>query len=105
MRLPLWWPSLWRNGSAMSEARAAWKRIVEELKAGPAVLQDPSVRAVILESWHRSREAGVQPKGPVLLRSVDAVDLSRRLLQNKGLLEAAVEAIDEFSRSLVDIKH
>jgi transcriptional regulator of acetoin/glycerol metabolism len=89
----------------MSEARAAWKRIVEELKAGPAVLQDPSVRAVILESWHRSRDAGVQPKGPVLLRSVDALDLSRRLLKYKGLLEAAVQAIDEFSRSLVDIKH
>jgi sigma-54 dependent transcriptional regulator, acetoin dehydrogenase operon transcriptional activator AcoR len=89
----------------MSEGSAAWKRIVEELKAGSALLQEPSVQPLILDSWRRCRDAGVKPDGPVLLLSVDEADLSRRRLHHRVLLEAAVGAIDKFSRSLGKVKH
>src|SRR5437868_10817298 len=87
----------------MTYAPRHWRNFVRDLSSQ---LPIAGVRPVILESWMRSRAAGVDPAShSVLLRRVDQSDLARRLNANQGLLAAAEPVLRDFSKSLGRLQH
>lgn len=88
----------------MASARAVWDEIRRELvtrqTAAPQIQ-----RSIILESWQRSRDAGVNPDGPISLRRIDLDELTIRRVRCRRLLDAATSLIDDFSTSLQDRRH
>lgn len=75
----------------------AWERFVAGQPPGEAV------RAVVLESWQRSRHAGVDPRAPYRPRQVD--DVAARLAAAERLLEVAAPHLDWIDRALGDVPH
>ena len=59
---------------------------------------------VILDSWKRSRESGIDGDGPVLLRRILPEDLELRLAGNAAVLRAAEPFLENFSEALT-VKH
>lgn len=89
----------------VSPAKQAWSRIVEQLQTFEASSVGATVRPVILESWRRSRDAGVNPSRGLLLHRVEVPELQRRQAANRRLLAAAMEPIDNCSAALRSLKH
>jgi transcriptional regulator of acetoin/glycerol metabolism len=87
----------------MASVAQKWKQFITTLKQGAA---DIPVRPIILESWKRSRDAGVDavPEG-TLLRRVEADELTARLAANAQLLKFAQPAMERFSRNFATMKH
>ncbi|MBS1851752.1 MAG: GAF domain-containing protein [Acidobacteria bacterium] len=87
----------------MATTEEAWKHFLE------SALQNPThekIRPIILDSWRRSRSAGVDPlKTHILLRQVSLAELDRRLQINQVLVEISVPLIDEFSVCYENLKH
>jgi len=79
-----------------------WKAFVE----GAGTYFGDGVRPLILDSWKRSRAAGL-PAAPekTLLSSVDNQDLQKRLARNSCLLAAAKPLLTAFSLSVGGVKH
>lgn len=75
----------------------AWERFVAGQPPGEAV------RAVVLESWQRSRRAGVDARVEQPPRQVP--DLAARLAAAERLLEVAVPHLDWIDRALGDVPH
>lgn len=74
-----------------------WERFLASLEHRAE--QEGSTRPCIVESWQRSRNAGVDPERPAFHRVSDA-DLAARLEVNRPLLDAAVPKLLEISSSL-----
>src|SRR5689334_60861 len=89
------------NYTLMASPQALWHQIRLQLLARQTA-GDPTLRHVILESWQRSRDAGVNPEGQISLRRIDLDELKTRRTDCRRLLEAATPLIDDFSRSLRD---
>lgn len=88
----------------MSSAQRRWERVRQQILARATVCDD-GPRAVILESWRRSRDAGVQTDGRVLLHRISLQELADRRSKNRVLLDTAIPMLDEFSNSKLPTKH
>lgn len=73
-----------------------WERFLLSLESRG---REGSARSCIVESWQRSRDAGVSPERPSFHRVSDA-DLAARLEANRRLLAVAVPKLLEISRAL-----
>src|ERR1051326_9089340 len=84
-----------RRGRDMDLIREQWQRFI----AGEPTAGQPGL--AILNSWRRSREAGVEPEPARLTaRSVDVGELSRRLEANAELIDLARPHLDWLSATL-----
>jgi transcriptional regulator of acetoin/glycerol metabolism len=64
------------------------------------------VPEVLLQSWERSRIAGVDPQpGQLECSRVDESDLQRRLLANRELLDVSVPHVERLSKMLARERH
>jgi PAS domain S-box-containing protein len=89
-------PSDRRSG----DVRVQWQRFLEE------IAPDAALRPVILDSWRRSRAAGVDPMPTRLtLRQVPAGELEHRLVASAELLAVARPHIEWLSSMHAAIPH
>ena len=88
----------------MASPRAVWDEIRQQLLA-KRTAADPALRRIILESWQRSRDAGVNPDVQISLRRISLDELTTRRASCRRLLAAATSLIDDFSISMQDRKH
>lgn len=78
---------------------ATWRRYFESAAGGP-------LRAVIVESWTRSLDAGVDPTAQdVTVPRVSADELQQRREANATMIDAATPHVEWLSRSLRGIRH
>src|SRR5688572_27880601 len=78
----------------------AWRQFIEGLP-----IEHP-IRHVILESWRRSRDAGVEPEPHQLsLRRVPNEDLQPRLAANDELIHAARPHLYTLSQLMLGRSH
>jgi len=85
----------------LSPIAKAWKKFVEAASSDPEVA---FVRPLILDSWQRCRQSGLDPKLPTpILQRVSDIDV--RLAANSALIQAADRLLDDHSLSLGDIQH
>lgn len=84
--------------------RAAWGQVVAKLQnmAWPG---GATARPLILESWRRCWDAGLDPDAPITLRRIDLPELLQRQAANRALLTVAPELIDRFSAAMAALKH
>lgn len=81
-------------------ARAAWEGFVSELP------EDHRLREVIIDSWRRSRDAGVKPtQSLAALRRVSKQSLARRITKARALLDAAAPHLRWLSAVASDTPH
>ena len=79
----------------MSSPQKSWREFAKSLAQHPYTRD---VRPVILESWKRSRAAGVRRyHEKPLLHRIGAADLENRLEKNRELIEAGGRLLQKFS--------
>lgn len=84
----------------MDETMEQWKRFVDGLPA------NAPLRSVILESWHRSQAAGVEPQAErVEFRRVSDDDLQCRLTNNADWLAIAHPHLEWIANTLAHVPH
>src|SRR5690242_8612074 len=88
----------------MAAAAKLWETLRRQLSESPNA-GEGEPRAIILESWRRSREAGVDPDSSITLRQIPLDQLVQRRRKNRILLAVAIPLINEFSTSLEPLKH
>lgn len=85
------------------ELRDAWEGFVDDRPRGDD--EDPGtpdVRAPIVDSWLRSREAGVDPSGRLPARSVVELDGARAIWDDHPLQAASSLIVQSMSDTLLD---
>ncbi len=86
----------------MSSPQKSWREFAKSLAQHPYTRD---VRLVILESWKRSRAAGVRRyHEKPLLHRIGAADLENRLEKNRELIEAGGRLLQKFSAGR-EIRH
>lgn len=84
----------------LSAPRTTWGRVVARFESN-ASLHHP----LILASWQRCRDGGVDPAGEVRLRRVPIEEMLSRQAASRSLLLAAADLIDAFSTLMGSVKH
>jgi len=90
-------------GAVMPDSTlTAWKEFFD----GAGAYFGQGTRPLILDSWKRSRAAGVAATpAKTLLCKVDARDLEHRIARNASLLAVAMPILAAFSQSFGDLNH
>ena len=70
----------------------------QDLRHTLARYGDSLVHPIVVESWQRSRAAGLDREDPPRFRSVGPDDLQRRLSENRGLIAVAIPHLRWLSR-------